>query len=78
MLKAAFFAVVVVAMALPATGTAQNPDISREIVQSQRRLEQIREERNRLRLDLGDVRNRVRDAATELANVERRLSATRS
>lgn len=78
MLRAAFFAVVVVAMALPATGTAQNPDISREIVQSQRRLEQIREERNRLRLDLGDVRNRVRDAATELANVERRLSATRS
>ena len=78
MQKAAFFAVVLVAMALPASGTAQDPDLSREIVQSQRRLEQIREERNRLRRDLGDVRNRVRDAAAELANVELRLSATRS
>lgn len=66
------------AMALPAALAAQNPDINREIVQSQRRLEQIREERNRLEREVGDVRNRVRDAAAELANVERRLSATRS
>jgi septal ring factor EnvC (AmiA/AmiB activator) len=58
--------------------SAQDPDISREIQQSQRRLEQIREERARLEREIGDVRNRVRDVASELANVERRLSASRS
>lgn len=72
----------VVALVVGASWTApaagQNPDLSREIRQSQRRLEQIREERARLRREMGDVRNRVRDAASELANVERRLSASRS
>jgi septal ring factor EnvC (AmiA/AmiB activator) len=58
--------------------SAQDPDINREIQQSQRRLEQIREERARLEREVGDVRNRVRDEAGELANVERRLSASRS
>lgn len=61
-----------------APAAAQDPDILREIQQSQRRLEQIREERARLEREVGDVRNRVRDAASELANVERRLSASRS
>ena len=65
-------------MVLPAPGIAQDPDIAREIQQSQRRLEQIREERARLEREIGDVRNRVRDVASELANVERRLSASRS
>jgi murein hydrolase activator len=58
--------------------SAQDPDIGREIQQSQRRLEQIREERARLQREVGDVRNRVRNEAEELANVERRLSASRS
>ena len=62
----------------PTRASAQDPDLGREIQQSQRRLEQIREERNRLEREVGDVRNRVRDAAAELANVERRLSASRS
>ncbi len=57
---------------------AQNRDLSQEIRESQRRLEQIREERARLQREVGDVRNRVRDAAAELENVERRLSASRS
>lgn len=65
-------------LALPTQAAAQDPDLTREIQQSQRRLEQIREERNRLEREIGDVRNRVRNAAEELANVERRLSATRS
>jgi septal ring factor EnvC (AmiA/AmiB activator) len=56
----------------------QDPDIAAEIRESQRRLEQIREERARLEREVGDVRNRVRDVSTELANVERRLSASRS
>ncbi|MDZ7779246.1 MAG: peptidoglycan DD-metalloendopeptidase family protein [Gemmatimonadota bacterium] len=59
--------------------TAQEPgDLRAEIADSQRRLEQIRAEREELEREMGDVRNRVRDVSAELANVERRLSATRS
>ena len=66
------------ALVAPAALVGQTPELDREIRQSQRRLEQIREERARLEREIGDVRNRVRDAAQELANVERRLSASRS
>jgi septal ring factor EnvC (AmiA/AmiB activator) len=65
-------------LAVPSLVSAQTADLNREIQQSQRRLEQIREERARLEREIGDVRNRVRNAAQELANVERRLSASRS
>lgn len=73
----------VFALALLALGasesSAQDPSALRqEIAESQRRLEQIRAERERLEREMGDVRNRVRDVSTELSNVERRLSATRS
>ena len=57
---------------------AQQPDVRREILESQRRLEQIRAERAQLQEEMEGVRVRVRDASTELANVERRLSASRS
>lgn len=53
-------------------------DLRREILESQRRLEEIRAERARLQRGMEDVRVRVRDVSSELANVERRLSATRS
>jgi septal ring factor EnvC (AmiA/AmiB activator) len=56
----------------------QQPDLGQEILQSQRRLQEIRAERERLEREMGDVRNRVRDVSAELANVERRLSASRS
>ncbi|HAY78046.1 MAG TPA: hypothetical protein DCY33_09365 [Gemmatimonadetes bacterium] len=69
---------VVIALTLSTPASGQNVNLNREIQQSQRRLEQIREERRRLQRDLGEVQNRVRDAATELGNLERRLSATRS
>lgn len=65
-------------LALPASLGAQQADLRREILESQRRLEQIRAERARLESDMQDVRVRVRDASSELANVERRLSASRS
>jgi septal ring factor EnvC (AmiA/AmiB activator) len=55
---------------------AQDPNIGQEIRDSQRRLEQIRQERTVLQRELGDMRNQVRDVAQELANVERRLSST--
>ena len=77
-MKSWFLISILTTLALPAPASGQDPDLTREIQQSQRRLEQIREERSRLQRDLGDVQNRVRDAAAELGNLERRLSATRS
>jgi septal ring factor EnvC (AmiA/AmiB activator) len=67
-----------IALALTTPAYGQNANLNQEIQQSQRRLEQIREERNRLQRDLGEVQIRARDAAAELDNLERRLSATRS
>jgi septal ring factor EnvC (AmiA/AmiB activator) len=57
---------------------AQQTDVRREILESQRRLEQIRAERARLQQEMAGVQIRVRDVSSELANVERRLSASRS
>jgi septal ring factor EnvC (AmiA/AmiB activator) len=66
-----------VALSSPDGSVAQqSTDLRQEIQESQRRLEQIRAERQRLEQEVGDVRNRVRDASQELANVERRLSAS--
>jgi septal ring factor EnvC (AmiA/AmiB activator) len=59
-----------------ASVAGQQPDLRAEILASQRRLEQIRAEREMLEQEIGDVRNRVRDVSQELANVERRLSAS--
>jgi septal ring factor EnvC (AmiA/AmiB activator) len=69
---------VVSALAFMAGTLAAQTDLRREILESQRRLEQIRSERARLESEIGDVRNRVRNVSEELANVERRLSASRS
>lgn len=75
---AALLLALVCAATSPSHAAAQDPDIAREIQESQRRLEQIRAERELLEREIGDVRNRVRDVAAELANIERRLSASRS
>jgi len=66
------------ALLLMTGALAGQTDLRREILESQRRLEQIRAERTRLEGEIGDVRNRVRNTSEELANVERRLSASRS
>lgn len=68
-------------LVLGATGVpaaAQQTDLRRQILESQRRLEQIRAERARLQEEVEGVRVSARDASAELANVERRLSASRS
>ena len=65
-------------LTLMAEALAGQTDLRREILESQRRLEQIRTERARLEDEIGDVRNRVRNVSEDLANVERRLSASRS
>ncbi len=64
----------------PAVLTAQEPpaDIRREILESQRRLEQIREERARLQREMDQIRSRVRNVSGELQNIERQLSVSRS
>lgn len=71
-----FGAVCLGCMMAPPDLAAQDPNLGQEIQQSQRRLEQIRQERTVLERELGDMRNQVRDVAQELANVERRLSST--
>lgn len=72
----AFAAVCLGSLCVAPRAVAQDPNLGQEIQQSQRRLEQIREERAQLERQLGDMRNQVRDVSQELANVERRLSST--
>jgi len=72
-----YVAAIGLGMVLGASGlAAQAPNIGQEIQQSQRRLEQIREERAQLGRELSNMRTQVRDVSQELANVERRLSST--
>jgi septal ring factor EnvC (AmiA/AmiB activator) len=59
-------------------GAAQDPELQRQIQESQRRLEAIREERVRLQAEMGQIQGRVRDASAELRNIEQQLSASRS
>jgi septal ring factor EnvC (AmiA/AmiB activator) len=60
-------------------GQAQDPaELRREIQESQRRLEQIREERAQLQRDMEALRARVRDVSSELRNIEQQLSTSRS
>ncbi len=60
----------------PASG--QDPELQRQIQESQRRLEAIREERNRLQAEMAQIAGRVRDASSELRNIEQQLTASRS
>jgi septal ring factor EnvC (AmiA/AmiB activator) len=56
----------------------QDPDLQRQIQDSQRRLDSIREERGRLQAEMARIQGRVRDASIELRNIEQQLSASRS
>lgn len=66
------------AVGAPLAAQSDAASLTREILDSQRRLEEIRNERLRLQRDLDGLRNRVRDVSAELRNVERQLSASRS
>jgi murein hydrolase activator len=57
---------------------AQDPTLQRQILDSQRRLEAIREERARLQAEMDQIRSQMRSASTELRNIEQQLSASRS
>jgi len=65
-------------LSLPIPGSGQDPELRRQIEDSQRRLEAIREERARLQSEMEQIRGRVRDASSELRNIEQQLSASRS
>ena len=57
---------------------AQDPPVSVQLQESQRRLEEIKNERARLDAELTALRSQVRDVSGELQNIERQLSASRS
>ena len=61
----------------PAPAVAQDPDLQAQILESQRRLEAIREERARLQAEMEQIRTGVRNASDELNNIERQLTASR-
>ena len=62
----------------PGSVSAQDPDLQQQILESQRRLEAIREERARLQSEMEQIRGQLRNASTELRNIEQQLSASRS
>ncbi|MEX1257246.1 MAG: peptidoglycan DD-metalloendopeptidase family protein [Gemmatimonadota bacterium] len=66
-----------IVVALPLAGQ-QPEELRREIQESQRRLEQIREERAQLQREMDALRSRVQNVAGALQNIERQLSASRS
>jgi murein hydrolase activator len=75
-LSPAFLGLALLLLVVPAG--AQDPTIQRQIQESQRRLEAIREERARLQGEMEQIRSQVRSASTQLRNIEQQLSASRS
>jgi septal ring factor EnvC (AmiA/AmiB activator) len=75
--RAAFALLLAAAAALPfAMGAQQDP--AREISESQRRLQQIRQERTQLRGELSRIRSRVGDVSAEIRNIQRQQQVSAS
>jgi len=70
-------AVIAVGLA-PAPSMAQATDVRKQILESQRRLEEIRAQRARLQKEMEGAQAQAKDVSSQLANVERRVSASRS
>jgi septal ring factor EnvC (AmiA/AmiB activator) len=62
----------------PGMASGQDPELQRQIQESQRRLEAIRQERADLQEEMESIRSRVRNVSAELRNIEQQLSASRS
>jgi septal ring factor EnvC (AmiA/AmiB activator) len=77
LLVAGLLAVLAAGTAAP-PALAQQTDLNKQILDSQRRLEEIRAERTRLQQQMESMQAHVRDASAELVNIERQLSASRS
>ncbi len=69
---------VVLVLGAEPVGAQTESALRREILESQQRLEEIREERSRLQREMESLRSRVRNVSGELRNIERQLSASRS
>ncbi len=72
------FVLVLLVLLLTGPAAAQDGSLQEEIRESQLRLEEIREERDRLQREMESVRSRVRNVSGELQNIERQISASRS
>jgi septal ring factor EnvC (AmiA/AmiB activator) len=64
------------AVPLPLRLAAQNPPAPPSLEESRRRLDDIRNERERLRQEQNRLESQVRDAGAELRNIERQRDAT--
>lgn len=64
-------------LGLAATGAAQD-SMQVELRDSRLRLQEIRNERERLRREMRDIEGRVRDVSSELANIERQVQVSAS
>ncbi len=78
MRRIAFGLLLAVLVAPGSLAAQQQADLRKQILDSQRRLEQIKAERQRLEAEMQGVQVHVHDASRDLANVERRLSQSRS
>ncbi|NNM33897.1 MAG: hypothetical protein HKO53_12560, partial [Gemmatimonadetes bacterium] len=56
----------------------QDPPTERSILESQRRLDEVRQERARLQQEMSDLRSQAQSASSQLRNIERQLSASRT
>ena len=75
--RAALALLLAAAAVLPwATRAQQSPD--REISESQRRLQEIRQERTQLRGELSRIRSRVGDVSAEIRNIQRQQQVSAS
>lgn len=74
----ALAALAALALLAAASGAAAQTDLQREIRESQRRLEEIRAEREQLQREMEELRSRVHAVSAELRNIERQVRASRN
>jgi murein hydrolase activator len=68
--------VLALALALPWMLVAQQANPQQEITASQRRLQEIRQEREELRRELNRIRSQVTDVATEIRNIQQQTQVS--
>jgi len=76
--SAGLLAALVLALGLAAGSAAAQRTPQQEIAESERRLEEIRQQRAQLRDELTRIRGQVHDVASEMANLRRQVAASAS
>ena len=64
------------ALAVPASASAQENETRKELRESEQRLDQIRLERQKLEREMNSLRSRVRNVSAEIANLDRQVAAS--